>query len=75
MAEIAALVARRSSHALRARGPFAAAGAFARSGHTFRILEPRRFRARLEEAASRPRAWRGRLGSESAAECALGARE
>jgi len=74
MAEIAALVAR-SPHALQECNPTAAAGAFARFGRTFRIWVPRRFRARLEEAASRPRAWRGRLGSESAAEGALGARE
>ena len=74
MAEIAALVAR-SPHALRERDPIAAAGAFARFGHTFRNGVPRQFRARLEEAASRPRAWRGRLGPESAAEDALGARE
>ncbi|MEX2036231.1 MAG: hypothetical protein WEA28_13670, partial [Xanthobacteraceae bacterium] len=66
MAEIAALVAR-SPYALQERDPIAAVGAFARFGRTFRIWVPRRFRARLEEAASRPRAWRGRLGSESAA--------
>ena len=74
MAQIAALVVR-SPHALPEREASTAASAPARCGRTIRIWEPRRFRARSEEAASRLRAWRGRLGSESAAEGALGARE
>jgi hypothetical protein len=44
-------------------------------GLPFRNLEPGRFRARSQGATSRPRAGRGCLGSEGAAEGALGARE
>jgi MraZ protein len=44
-------------------------------GHKFQIWEPGRFRAQLAEATGKLRALRTRLGSERAAERALGARE
>jgi len=47
----------------------------AKSQFSFLGLEPGRFRAWRMEATSQPRAERGRPGSESAAEDALGARE
>ncbi len=51
------------------------AATFVGLGHKFQIWEPGQFRAQLAETTAKVRAMRGRLGSERAAEGALGARE
>jgi len=60
---------------LRSHAGIADAVTFVGLGHKIQIWEPGRFRAQLAEAIAKVRALRKRLGSERAAEGALGARE
>jgi MraZ protein len=63
------------SDALKAHAEIKDTATFVGLGHKFQIWEPGRFRAQLAEATAQVRALRKRLGSERAAEDALGARE
>ena len=63
------------SEPLRSHAGITDAVAFVGLGHKFQIWEPGRFSAQLAKATAKVRALRKRLGSERAAEGALGARE
>jgi MraZ protein len=63
------------SEALKSHAGIAETVAFVGLGHKFQIWEPGRFRAELAEATQKVRALRKRLGSQTSAPGAPGARE
>jgi MraZ protein len=63
------------SEALKSHAGIAEMVAFVGLGHKFQIWEPERFRAELAEATQKVRALRKRLGSQTSAPGAPGARE
>ena len=63
------------SEGLKAHAGIADAVAFVGLGHKFQIWEPDRFRAHLAEATGKVRALKKQLGSRTAADDPLGARE
>ena len=63
------------SDSCKARAGITTEVTFVGAGQKVQIWEPGRFRAQLAETTVKVRAMRGRLGSERAAEGALGARE
>lgn len=63
------------SDTLKAHAGIAEAVSFVGLGHKFQIWEPDRLRAQLAEATGKVRALKKQLGSQPAAQDALGARE
>lgn len=63
------------TEALKGHAGIADAVSFVGLGHKFQIWEPERFRAQLVEATAKVRALKKQLGSQPAAQDALGARE
>jgi MraZ protein len=63
------------SDALKSHAGITDAVAFVGLGHKFQIWEPERFRRELAEATQRVRTLKAELGSQAAAQPALGARE
>ena len=63
------------SDSLKRHAGITEAVTFVGLGHKFQIWEPARFQTELAEATDKVRALEGKLGSQSAARNALGARE